>query len=300
MLKKAFRSLYRFTPAQWRMAAGRRWQMRARVQRVFISERKVDDLLAKTNIFFVIGSGRCGTMMLSTFLNKAPGAMVLHEPRRHEDLTARPRSRRDPAFARRYVKTFRKYEVYKKIKESGVETYGECSQPLRCLGAALKAEIPHAKFAILVRDGRATVRSAMNRQKKKAAAPQKARWGDPVTPLPGDPYHAQWERMTEFEKFCWWWMDSYRMLLDHLPGAPILHFEKIVHDFDYVDRNVLEPFGLRLTRADWEAHMDKKTANSATSYEVKHWSDWGPEEQAAFDRICGDTMRRLGYDYRNA
>ena len=25
------------------------------------------------------------------------------------------------------------------------------------------------------------------------------------------------------------------------------------------------------------------------------WDDWGRERQAAFARICGDTMTRLGY-----
>jgi len=292
-MSQIFRAIYAKAPMSLRVRFGRAWRLRSRINRLRFSESRVDERLADTNLFFLLGSGRCGTLLISRMLNQDPSAVVLHEPHRHCDLTVRNDCRKHPRAAARYVRTFRKYEIYKKIKENNAPTYGEVSSPLRCLGGALRRTLPHSKFFILVRDGRATVRSAMNRQ-----APRKGTNNHPPTiPLPDDhPYVDRWNEMSDFEQTCWWWMDSYRMLLQHLPDVPILHFEKITKDYNYVKKEIIAPIGLQLSKDQYDASMSRKSANAAKQYTIPHWNDWDQTMRNQFDEICGELMERLGYE----
>ena len=95
-MKKVLRKLYSKTPTSVRLMYGRMWRTRGLVHRLFMPRREVDDLLAKSRLFFLIGSGRCGTMLISTLLNRDPQAMVLHEPLRHSDIEVRPACRQNP------------------------------------------------------------------------------------------------------------------------------------------------------------------------------------------------------------
>ncbi|MFG0330153.1 MAG: hypothetical protein ACF8PN_09675 [Phycisphaerales bacterium] len=294
-MKKVLRAAYARTPSSVRLMYGRMWKARAFVDRLVCSERDVENRLKGTNLFFLLGSGRCGTQLISSMLNKAPNTLALHEPHRHEDVGTRPMARRNPEFALRYVHDYRRYEIYKKVREHDVANYGEVSSPLRCLGEALRTEFPHARFFILVRDPRTAIRSAMNRQMRKKGEDTGVWNHEPVRPLPDDPYAEQWDRMTPYEKFCWWWMDSYRMLLDHLPGAPIVQFEKIVSSWDYVRDEIVEPIGLEIGENEWLASVTRKSDNAAPTYVVESFDDWPDDQREAFIRICGETMERVGY-----
>jgi hypothetical protein len=144
---------------------------------------------------------------------------------------------------------------------------------------------------ILARDGLDTVRSALNRQMGRGFKAMH----DPVRPLPGDPFEGRWPTASPFERACWWWMDSYRTLLDHLPGKPIIHFEKTLRDYDYLKVNVLDPISLKITSEQWTAHKARKSGNAAEVYRVPHWREWTEEQKAFFDETCGAMMERLGY-----
>ncbi len=287
-----FRAIYAATPMSFRVRFGRAWKTRSRINHLRLNQTTVNQRLADANLFFLLGSGRCGTLLISRMLNQAPDAVVLHEPHRHCDLTVRPDCRLDPAKALAYATQFRKDEIFKKIREKNVKTYGEVSSPLRCLGGALKTTLPNAKFFILVRDGRGTVRSAMNRQ-----APRKGSENhQPPEPLPDDhPHVDNWPNMDTFQQTCWWWLDCYRMLLDHLPDAPIVQLEKISTDYNYLDEKILTPLNLKLTRTQYEASMAKRSANAAKDYTIPHYNDWDEDRRKKFDAICGPMMETLGY-----
>lgn len=274
-----------------RVAAGRTWRLRGHLERLWLGDKKVDARLARTRLFFLLGSGRCGTLFVSTLLNLDPGAVVRHEPRGHPDLDSRPRSRRDADFAYFYIQHYRKYVIYRDIVDTGTGLYGEVSSPLRALGGALARSFPHARMMILARDGRDTVRSALNRQAGRGFKAMH----DPVRPLPGDAFAGRWTSMTPFQKICWWWMDAYRTLLNDLPGAPVIHFEKTLRDYDYLKGNVLDPIGLSISREQWTAHKARKSENSAETYRVPHWREWSEADKAFFDEVCGEMMERLGY-----
>ncbi len=290
-MKRFFRRLWARSPRFMRVAAGRTWRLRGHLERLWLGDKKVDARLARTRLFFLLGSGRCGTLFVSTLLNLDPGAVVRHEPRGHPDLDSRPRSRRDADFAYFYIQHYRKYVIYRDIVDTGTGLYGEVSSPLRALGGALARSFPHARMMILARDGRDTVRSALNRQAGRGFKAMH----DPVRPLPGDAFAGRWTSMTPFQKICWWWMDAYRTLLNDLPGAPVIHFEKTLRDYDYLKGNVLDPIGLSISREQWTAHKARKSENSAETYRVPHWREWSEADKAFFDEVCGEMMERLGY-----
>ena len=102
--------------------------------------------------------------------------------------------------------------------------------------------------------------------------------------------------MSDFEQACWWWMDCYRMLRAQLPDAPIVHFEKITKDYDYVRERILEPCGLSLSQEEYNDAMGTRSANAAKEYTIPHWNDWDDQMRASFDRICGDMMVEMGYE----
>ncbi|MBL1218227.1 MAG: hypothetical protein D8M59_12120 [Planctomycetes bacterium] len=291
MMRRALKFLYSKTPIWFRLKYSKQWRQRSAVMRRMLDEQDVDACLRDTTVFFLIGSGRCGTQLISSMLNKSSDSLVLHEPCRFPDVGSRHEARKDPAFAREYVETFRKYEIYKKIRDSQCRYFGEVSSPLRCLGQALKNAMPHGHYFILVRDGRDGVPSALNRQTPRRGKEHHT----PIYPLPGDPYHDSWNDMSPFEQACWWWMDAYRMMLDHLSGCPVVHFEWVLKDYDYLKRVVLDPVGLDLTREQWKASVTRKSDNAARQYVVKKWQDLEPGERDTFDRICGDVRRQLGY-----
>lgn len=290
-MKKVFRWLWARLPQRWRAKFGRTWRVRGLVDKWWLGERAVDERLAQTGLFFLLGSGRCGTLFVSTLLNLDSEAIVLHEPRGHLDMAARPLSREDRGFGDAYIQRFRKYAIYRDVRQHGVSMYGEVSSPLRCLGAALLRSFPHARMMILARDGRDTVRSALNRQAGRGFKAMH----DPVRPLPGDPFAERWASMTPYQKACWWWMDAYRTLLQDLPGAPVIHFEKTLRDYDYLKSHVLDPLGLDVSREQWAAHKARKSENAAEVYRVPHWREWSDEQKAFFDEVCGEMMERLGY-----
>lgn len=274
-----------------RVAAGKTWKLRGSIEPLLLGRKKVDARLAQTNLFFLLGSGRCGTLFVSSLLNLDSSAIVRHEPRPHPDMNSRPRARREPAFADYYIQHYRKYVIYRDIANLNKNTYGEVSSPLRCLGGALRRAFPHAHMMILTRDGRDTVRSALNRQMGRGFKATH----DPVRPLAGDAFQSRWASMSNFEKVCWWWMDAYRTLLADLPDSPLVRFGKTLRDYNYLKANVLDPIGLKITQEMWTAHTAKRSKNSAEEYRVPHWRDWSDAEKAFFDETCGAMMERLGY-----
>jgi len=146
---------------------------------------------------------------------------------------------------------------------------------------------------ILVRDGRATVRSALNRQLPIKGRHRKL---GRIRPESDDPYSDKWDSMEPFEHICWWWNDSYRTLLRDLPDVPIVHFENLLSDYQYFNTNVVEPFGLELTEEQWTVALQRKSKNATKTYRVPHWKEWGPDLNEPFKRHCAEMMVQLGYD----
>jgi hypothetical protein len=120
----------------------------------------------------------------------------------------------------------------------------------------------------------------------------------------GGSHGKPWEERTLWEKKCELWASTV-YLFDWL-GGPTLGLPMEVHrletlttDLDYLkclmysfarDRSIGDAWLRKMQRTD----INRKVWVDRTP--INLWRRWKPEQQRAFNEICGDGMRRYGYD----
>ena len=170
-----------------------------------------------------------------------------------------------------------------------IDIYGEVNSFLRRHCEALKKAFPNVTILHLVRDGRAVVRSMYSRETMMPGAYDTKY----VRPKPGGPYYEKWDKMSRFEKLCWYWAVENEYLYRCTNGR-IVHFEKIVRDYEYFKEKVLEPLGLDIPREIWEREV-RRPRNISLQYKLPHWKEWDKWMEERFREICGEIMEKLGY-----
>ena len=80
----------------------------------WITQKKVVKWLKNKKIFLILAIGRSGTTFLSSLLNNAPNAYIVHEPVR-SDFRAYIEAFYSEQKANKYIKKFRKKEIYLNI-----------------------------------------------------------------------------------------------------------------------------------------------------------------------------------------
>ena len=251
------------------------------------TESEIEAWLGDLNVFFILAIGRSGSMFLTHLLNQAPEAQVYHEPVL-VDFAAYTEAFHNEKIAEYYLRRFRKKEIYLRIQDESLGTYGEVNTNLRRHCNALKQEFPNVILIHLVRDGRDVVRSMMSRRTFQA-------W-DPVTaqihPHEEDRWAGAWPQMDRFEKLCWYWMTENRYLRHAINRT--VQFEKLLSDYEYFASELLAPLNLTIPKYAWRTAKERPK-NVTRQYQISHWSDWDTDKKQAFERICGGEMRENGY-----
>jgi len=248
----------------------------------------------QSKLLFVMGTGRSGTQLLSDLLRSAGPAAVFHEPNFREDVGTMDLLRRDLEMARRYWRTFRGVEVYRRwMAEPQAAFYAEVNGTIRYQAEVIRELYPRAKMLLIVRDGRGVVRSVMGWQQFYGP---RSRGAYAIAPLPGDPYHDLWSSMGRFEKICWSWMDSNERLMRCIPEGYWCRLEAIATDYDYFSERFIQPTNLDIDRILWRTRMAQRSRNATRQYAFPAWEEWSTDQMHSFERICGDTMRKLGYE----
>lgn len=277
-----------------RLTWGRAWHLRSKLIPRSVKQKAAGYLEEnQENLVFVLGSGRSGTQLISDLLDQAGMAAVFHEPNFNEDVGTMDIQRRDEDLAERYWREFRSVKVYRRwMAAPGATIYGEVNGTIRYQAPAIKKLYPKAKMLLMVRDGRGVVRSVMgwpqfyNPGSKGAYA---------LEPLPGDPYLAEWHSMSRFEKMCWSWRDTNEFLMRWIPESHWLRLEWITSDFDYLTKHFSRNVGVETSIEKWQSIVSRKSHNASREYGFPAWEEWTTEQKESFVRICGGTMRRLGY-----
>lgn len=277
---------------QSRLVWGRAWPLRA----LFPTggseaERELFDPETQRRMFFVLGSGRSGTQLLSSLFERA-GVAAYHEPNFHEDVVTMDAFRRNTEKCKDYWKRFRAREVARRWQESGAEYYCEVNGTIRYHAPAIRALFPHSPLFLFARDGRGVVRSIMGW--KHFYGPS-SRGAYALSPLPGDPFHDRWKHMSRFEKVCWLWRESNEFVMAHVPAERWLRLESIVRDYDQFRERCLDAIGLDVPETVWEEVVSRKSRNASKTYAFPAWEEWPREQKRAFVEICGETMEKLGY-----
>lgn len=251
-------------------------------------------------MFFILGTGRCGTLSLANTLLEQTACVCLHEPEptlieeapayrygdfRDDELVALLRATRSPMLNHK--------------------PYGESNQNLSLVIPGLEQAFPGSKYVWLIRSGLDVVASLVGRgeysggligRSYEDCTPLQQRWidgrirGDRC----GDVSQEQWGAMTAFERCCWYWSYVNRVIEQDLQAhggkdrARLVTLEALPDQVDQlVDWLGLKPYSAVQMRRENRA-----------SYELHGCDSWFPTEWNAFERWCGPLMDRVYPDWR--
>lgn len=229
----------------------------------WIRDSMIDDFFKDKEIFFILAIGRSGTQFLVKLLNNDPKALVVHEP--FIEAIPHQEAFHDLRKAEDYILNFRKKEIYLGIHNLNVEVYGEVNSFLRRHCYALKKAFPKVKLVHLVMDGRDVVRSVYARETMTPNAYDTRM----IYPSKDDPFSSRWNKMSRFEKLCWYWMVENRFLRECIGDSPV-QFEKIISDYNYFKETLLDTLGLDIPKGIWEREV-KKPRNITIKHKPPHW-----------------------------
>ena len=275
------------------MLKGHAWWLRSSLTgRCDAKSRDLRAPEVQHRMFFILGSGRSGTQLLSSLFEKA-GVASFHEPNFYEDVATMDLFRRNLQKCEDYWHRFRACEVMRRWEKSGAEYYCEVNGTIRYHAPAIRSLFPLAKLFLCARDGRGVVRSVMGW--KQFYGPR-SKGAFALAPLPGDPFYHRWTHMSRFEKVYWSWRESNEFVMAHVPPEQWLRIEDIVRDYDYFRQRCLDILGLYIPENVWRKVVSRKSPNSSKKYEFPSWEDWTIDQKKSFIKICGETMQKLGYE----
>lgn len=266
------KSLYFRVRREVRFVWGRQWKLRS----LFVPNRlrcAAESYLHEhaDKMFFVFGTGRSGTQLLTDMLSLNGEASVYHEPNFGADVGTMDILRREHWLVLDYWRKFRSLEVYSRWKSVPEgRLYGEVNGTIRYQAPAIREMYPKAKLFLVSRDGRGVVRSVMGWPQFYSPSSKGAY---AIEPLKGDPYFRRWHAMTRFEKICWAWMDTNELLMRTIPQDRWLQLEKIASDYEYCKGHLIDPLGIHLSYDDWQQHVSKKSRNATRSYAFPAWEE---------------------------
>jgi len=245
---------------------------------------------------FVVSTGRTGTKFIANFFNQFDDIFSKHEP--DPDLLKLGNNyATNRVSATKAVKIFSSTRkiILNQLFKLNYDRYLESNNRLYSLIPIIKQSIPNSKFIHIVRDGRDVVRSGMSRNYYES--------NDPfprikATDFPQDPWYSKWNKMSRFEKVCWWWQKKDNFIRKSVQNdySITLKFENIFNGKeDYPGMKKLAEFiGVSLKNIPLENRMNNK-CNSTKQYSIPHWKNWTDEHTRSFLTIAGDQMQKYNY-----
>ena len=250
----------------------------------------------KKQAFFVLSSGRCGTMTLAGLLNTASNAHVWHHPQ--PDLIREALAAYHGTIDKKKTFWEARYSILHKTWAEGL-IHGETDLLMSPFCDMLVNEIPDSKFLVLVRDPRDFVRSGMRRNYYEGHGWDFGR----LRPQEGTEAFERWNRLDQFDKICWLWRETYERILQikekiQEDRVKIVHFEDLVKDsrqtkeiFQFLDLKGFEEVKIE------ELLVRKLNAQKTGVFPKSH--EWPKEFMNRLVQECGDLAKSLGYRLDN-
>ncbi len=221
-----------------------------------------------SQVFFVVGTGRCGTLWLADLLSNSGFAKVYHEPNLRADRISIVC--RDVDLSLAYIEK-RRQHVLNALRSNLY--YGEVNGYLLYHIDALR-KVLNANLFLLVRNGVDVVRSWYARHTFDTDA--RTKYFNP-------------EGETRFEQLCWWWTARNELAISK--GVEVLRLEDLTTSWTIFNK----AFGfLGIPKAIWENCKDVKM-NATGNHVIASYDGWSAEQKSLFLKHCGNLMRRLGY-----
>ncbi len=243
--------------------------------------------------FWVMSSGRCGTMSLAGLLDASENAKCWHHPLPYLVNETLQAYRGEINLSRTFWRARASYMV--QAWEQGL-IYGETDLNMTPFCQTIAEELPEAKFLILMRDPRHFIRSGMRRQYYQNHPWDSGR----LRPKKGSPEHAVWARMEQFEKVTWLWAETYRRILairENIGPARtmVIRFEDLVSDLDQT-KAIYDFLGLSgFDKAKLQTVLDKKL-NAQQLGIFPAVAEWDEKLNATVRKHCAELAQEFGYD----
>ncbi len=252
-------------------------------------------------MFFVVSTGRSGSRTVAEVLAQSPSCECRHEP--FPQLIAEA-----PRFLYGELAQGDLVRLLRETRSPTVDgkIYGESSNKLSLIIPALVEAFPGSQFLWLVRDGRDFVCSGLQRGwyepgEETESAGDWQRWrlrGD----RSGDIAPDAWRAMDRFERVCWLWSFTNRLIEQELVRHGPEHYRVVTIERlgaalpDLCDFLGLEPVSFVVGRANRRVVRgvaDEAVAGSTNLVDaVQTWTDWTAEQREIFTRWCGPLMDR--------
>lgn len=225
---------------------------------------------------FCLSTGSCGSKYLVALLTANGLDGCYHE--KFPDLDVRG--------VRHYLDGSESWGLRPTLRVTRERVNVESNCRLFAMAPLLSSTFPSAGFIHLYRDGRDQTNSAMNKSNWPAVmSSPRLRYASMLSGPPG---------ASPFERACWYWRNHNERIADDLEGRRSipLQYEDLISG----NVGVLGDFlGRRLHIASIDPVNTKQHAKLTTK-RFDSPADWPAEYHDAFARICGPTMRRLGYE----
>jgi len=238
--------------------------------------------------FFVVTTGRSGSLSLALTLDQHPYIVALHEPWLH--LIERAQAK---ATKRLTGSLQAEVELFSFLipRPPGPQLCGIVDQKLTQFISGLATAFPEGRFVWLVRDGRDVVASAYVRgwyteQEREYPSHAWARYrihSDDV----GEYEPEGWTALGSFGRCCWYWAWTQREIRRQLADLDsqcwrMFQLEELVDRLDELQEFLqVRPEALHLYHAN---------AGPRQQVQALRWQTWSEDQQVLFDRICGEEM----------
>lgn len=247
-------------------------------------------------MFFVVSTGRCGSMSLARILDQHPLCRCAHEP--HPILIKLAAEWQHGLVS---VGELRQYLAFKGNRlfphRVGLRLYGESDQKLSFIIPFLAEFGTNTKFIWLIRDGRDVVSSMVTRSRvyvDHSTAVSPSLWhkyrirGDRC----GDVRPETWQSMTGFAKSCWYWSYTNRTIAESL--ADVGESTSMLVRLE----NLADALPSLLEFLDLPFYPLTMVSANVSKTLVRGFEAWTRNERNAFERWCGPEMDRWYPDWR--
>lgn len=276
-------------------------------------------------LFFGVGAGRCGSMLLANLLNSECDTLCVHEGKvrvgtqsqkqwlpfltlENYRCYARPETARDVFFDRRKI-------MLEILDNHNYNFLGDIAYNYAPFTEVIPSVFEHAKLIVLTRDGRDFVRSVYTSDRPD---PLPVGWLDENTeltdlekfvalgrlrPLPGSNDEERWKNMSPVQKNAWLWSETYRKIFDGLKSWKaenyiVVRSEDFFSNTEAVYSKIRNFLGFSGVLTDETYTLLRTQVNrraSSGSYILPHYSRWPLKISKQFWGEATEMMQRLNY-----
>lgn len=251
-------------------------------------------------MFFILSSGRSGTMTISRVLSQINGCVCLHEP--SPELILESSEYHYGKLSKEKIK-----DLLLKTRKPFVDgsVYCESNQTLSLMIPVLADAFPEARYVWLIRNGLDVVASIYQKQwysghsenhdSYEDCPPIEKAWIDGRIrgDLSGDMSSDEWATLDRFGRCCWYWAYVNRIIENDLNRHASTRYYRLRLEEIYEDLpTLIDWMGLKASIAPL---VGQHNIAKRIPY---HWTDWTESEWEKFEHWCGDLMDCLYPSWR--